>query len=97
MKIYDTIRLLRKHKEYSQEYIAEELGIDTVSYGRVESGKTKLTIERLDKIAHILGFSPLKIYEISNELPENQNNNEMIDLLKKNIQLSEQILKEVRV
>lgn len=97
MKIHDTIRLLRKHKEYSQEYMAEKLNIDTVTYGRVENGKTKLTIERLEEIAEILGFSPRKVYQLSEELPEdNENTNDVKKLLKKNIQLSEQILKEIK-
>jgi len=32
-----------------------ELAIDPVNYGRIERGKTKLTIDRLERIAQILG------------------------------------------
>ena len=96
MKIHETIRLLRAHRGYSQEYVAEQLNIDAVNFGRIERGITKLTVERLEQIASILGFSLIKMLELSSELPENKNNTEFLDLLKRNIELSEQILKELK-
>lgn len=98
MKINDTIRLLRLHKGYSQEYIAEQIGIDAVTYGRIERGITKLTIERLDEISKILEYSIIKIFELSGNIPDrnNENSEYLSKMLKYNIQLSEQILNELR-
>lgn len=58
MKIHDKIRTIRQSENYTQEYIAEKLGIDTVNYGRMERGKAKLTVDRLLEICTILNIEP---------------------------------------
>ncbi len=57
------IRKLRELRGYDQKYMAEGLGIDSTSYGHVESGKTKLSVERLKKIAEMLNTTPQTIEE----------------------------------
>lgn len=94
MKIYNTIRLLRQHKGFSQEYLAEKIGVDVATYGRVESGKIKLTVERLADIAKALDYSSGWIVNFSEFLPDNENRN-LIDLINKNIALSELILNKI--
>lgn len=49
------IRLLRQKKGYSQENMADMLGLSTTAYGDIERGKTDLTISRLQQIATALG------------------------------------------
>ncbi len=95
MKIYETIHFLRQYRGFSQEYMAEKLNIDTVTYGRVENGKIKLTIERLDDIADVLGFSSQRIYEISNNKLNHKTKDEILNLLIHNIHLSEKILEQI--
>lgn len=48
------LRLFREFRNYSQEYIAEKLGITQTSYSRIENNRTKLTAERLGQLAAIL-------------------------------------------
>ncbi len=48
------IILERTKKGYSQEYMAEKLGIVQKTYCKLEKGRTKLSIERLEEIALIL-------------------------------------------
>jgi transcriptional regulator with XRE-family HTH domain len=51
---------LRKYRElrnYSQEYLADQLGISQNAYSKVESSQTKLTVSRLKMIASILEVS----------------------------------------
>src|ERR1700760_2800942 len=55
------LRLLREDRNYSQEYIAEKLGITQNAYSRIENNQTRLTAERLEKLAVILDISPLEI------------------------------------
>ncbi|MEA1874558.1 MAG: helix-turn-helix transcriptional regulator, partial [Bacteroidota bacterium] len=43
---------------YSQEYLAMELGIDTATYGRIERGQTKLTVNRLLEISNVFDVEP---------------------------------------
>lgn len=53
-EILKEIKRLRTEKGFSQEYVASQLDIERVSYALIESGKRKLSIDRLYKIAAIL-------------------------------------------
>ncbi|MGA0558920.1 helix-turn-helix domain-containing protein [Larkinella sp. VNQ87] len=55
------IRLLRQQKGYSQENMADMLGLSTTAYGDIERGKTDLTISRLNQIATALGTTAAQI------------------------------------
>lgn len=55
------LRLLREFRNYSQEYIAEKLGITQNAYSRIENNQTKITAERLGKLAAILNISPMEL------------------------------------
>ncbi|MFA6770365.1 MAG: helix-turn-helix transcriptional regulator [Bacteroidales bacterium] len=55
-QIRERIRRARRVKGYTQEYMAESLGISTNSYREIESGKTTLINPRLCKIAELLGL-----------------------------------------
>ena len=48
------IRTIRESKGYTQEYMAEMMGICQSTYAHLESGKTKLHVDRLVQIAALL-------------------------------------------
>jgi transcriptional regulator with XRE-family HTH domain len=48
------LRFFREFRNYSQEYIAEKLGITQTSYSRIETNRTKISAERLGQLAAIL-------------------------------------------
>ncbi|MEX1132326.1 MAG: helix-turn-helix domain-containing protein [Flavobacteriales bacterium] len=52
--ITQKIRRLRELRNYSQEYMAAQLGISQNAYSRMENGETKLDVERLRKVAELL-------------------------------------------
>lgn len=52
--VIEKIRLLRLQKGYSQENMADLLGLSTTAYGDLERGKTELTLSRLQHIAAAL-------------------------------------------
>ena len=54
MNIGDNIKKIRELKNYSQEYLAQELGISQPAYARIESGTSIPKIDRLQHIAEIL-------------------------------------------
>jgi transcriptional regulator with XRE-family HTH domain len=56
--IYRAIKKLREEKNYTQQYVAGELGIDCATYSRMENGKIDLTISRLIRIAKIFHVDP---------------------------------------
>lgn len=57
-KILQNIRKTRELKNYTQEYLAIQLGIDTKSYSNIENGVSKLSIDRLLKISDVLETPP---------------------------------------
>lgn len=65
--IHKKLLELRKSKRISQQEVAEYLGIDTTSYGRIERGNRKLNTERLTKLAKFYGIS---VYELVREEDE---------------------------
>ena len=51
MSIHQKLIALRKQNGYTQQQIADYLGIDTTSYGRLERGERKISTERLELLA----------------------------------------------
>jgi DNA-binding Xre family transcriptional regulator len=54
MDVIDNIKTIRKNKGFSHGWMADKLEISQTAYSKVEDKKTKLTIDRLEKIAEIL-------------------------------------------
>jgi len=67
------LRLLREAKNWNQEQVAEKLGITQNAYSKIESGQTRLTVERLNELAAIFEVEPE--YLMNNDLPVINNNN----------------------
>ncbi|GAB4253009.1 MAG: hypothetical protein Kow0079_08220 [Vicingaceae bacterium] len=77
LKTNENIRKIRELKNISQEFVANELGITTRAYSKIETGETQLTINRLDKICKILNVSPQELLGFDSALIFNNNfNNE---------------------
>lgn len=74
------IRKLRELRNFTQGYMAEQLGISQSNYARIESNDISLSEERLLKIAEvletdknsILGFDDKYVFNIHN--PQHSNN-----------------------
>jgi XRE family transcriptional regulator, regulator of sulfur utilization len=56
------IRKLRESKDYSQQNMADELGISTSAYSKIETGKTDPSIGRLYAIAKILDVDVISFF-----------------------------------
>lgn len=57
----EKIKAIRNLRGFSQQYMADELGIEQNTYSKIETGLTKLTADTLKKIAGILGVSTADI------------------------------------
>jgi len=68
------ITSVRLKKGFSFENMATELSITPAAYRKIETGETKLTVERLFKIAEIFDISLLELLEIEKELFHQVNN-----------------------
>ena len=53
MSVNDKVRALRELNNWSQEEVAERMQISESSYSRLERGKSKLDLEKLEKLAAI--------------------------------------------
>ncbi|MDO5616849.1 MAG: helix-turn-helix transcriptional regulator [Cruoricaptor ignavus] len=53
-KIIEKITQYRNRKGYTYENMADELDLTTAAYRKIETGETKLTVERLFRISNIL-------------------------------------------
>ena len=73
--IIDKIKTIRDKKGYSHEYMGHHLDISQVAYSKIEKNETKLSVERLYKIAEILETSVASILDISPNNIYTQNNN----------------------
>lgn len=54
MLIGDKIKSIRELKNYTQEYMAYQLGMTQAGYSKIEKGKTRLNLEKLQKLSVIL-------------------------------------------
>lgn len=54
------LKQLRELKNYTQEYMAQQLGLSIRAYSKIETGETQLTINRLNEISSILGIDPIE-------------------------------------
>lgn len=56
-KIFETIKKLRLDNNFSQEYMADSLGLSRPTYREIEKGERELTISEAQKLASIFGMS----------------------------------------
>ena len=63
--VASNIRNARLHRNYSQDYLAYKLNISQNAYSKVESGYTKVTLERLIIIAEVLEVALNKLIGIA--------------------------------
>jgi transcriptional regulator with XRE-family HTH domain len=79
------IKQIRELKNFTQEYVAQQLGLSTRAYSKIETGETQLTINRLNEISailevqpmEVLGFEDKKIFNINHSTGNNGYNNIM--------------------
>lgn len=52
-KIAHNIRKMREIRGYDQDHVADQLGVKQNTYSKIENGETKLSVERLEKLAKV--------------------------------------------
>ncbi len=60
--LIENIKRLRRQKGWSQTNMAEDLGIDYSTYGKIERGKININIARLEQISKILQVPIQELY-----------------------------------
>jgi transcriptional regulator with XRE-family HTH domain len=61
MPLPQKLKLIRSFKHWTQEEVAEKLGISTHAYAKIERGETDVNLSRLQQIAEVMdiGLSQL--------------------------------------
>lgn len=77
MKVGNNIRKLRELRNYTQQYMADELEISLSGYGKIERNETDVSLGRLSQIAAILGVDVQGILRFDDKHIFNLNNNEV--------------------
>jgi transcriptional regulator with XRE-family HTH domain len=62
------IKRVRELKNISQKFVADQLNISLRAYYKIETGKTQLTINRLNAISKILGVPAMEILQFNPEV-----------------------------
>ncbi|HUH26496.1 MAG TPA: helix-turn-helix transcriptional regulator [Flavobacterium sp.] len=75
-KIGFNIRKVRESKGFSQDYMANVLDISQASYARLENEDTKVTVDRLYRIAEVLETNIIDFFDTDRVTIQNQNNYE---------------------
>lgn len=65
----DRIKILRTGKGFTQEQLAEKIGISRQKYARIECGNNNVTLEELLQIADILEVTVGDITKVLEEKP----------------------------
>jgi transcriptional regulator with XRE-family HTH domain len=73
--IKNKIKSIRELKNYTQEYMADQLGVTQAGYSKIEKGKTSLSYVKLVEIARILDVSVENIISFDSQRYFNNFNN----------------------
>lgn len=69
-RLGNRIKSLRVAKNYTQEQIADQIGVSRQKYARIESGTNSITFEILSKVAEVLDITVGDITRVLDETPE---------------------------
>lgn len=73
--IEEKIRNVRELKNFTQEYMAERLGITQAGYSKIENGGTKLSYSKLSEISKILDVEVEELLSFDSQKYFNSFNN----------------------
>ena len=83
MQVGQKIKKLRELKNFTQEYMAQQLDMTQSSYSKIENGETDVTYSKLEKIAQALQLRPEDIITFNEHMVFNvmHNNNSQNGLI----------------
>ena len=76
----ENIRKVRELRNFTQEYMADQMGLSISGYGKIERSDSDISLSRITQIAAILNVSRAKLLEFNSEeiLKEVQNEDKLI-------------------
>lgn len=77
MKIGQKIKMLREVKNFTQEYMADKIGLAQSNYSKIERDETDITFSKLQKISEVLGVNVDDIINLNEPCIFNNNYGEL--------------------
>ena len=68
MKVHEKIRKIRELKNFSQENMAEQLQMSVNGYAKIERGEVGLQMDKLERIAGVLGMNVVNLLTVDKSL-----------------------------
>lgn len=68
-KLGGRIKALRSAKSFTQEQVADQIGVSRQKYARIESGANSITLDILSKVATVLDVTVGDITRVLDETP----------------------------
>lgn len=87
------IKQIRELKNFTQEYMAQQLGLSIRAYSKIETGETQLTINRLNEISAILQVQPMEVLGFDDKKVFNFYNSSDINNVK-NMNVPEKLIQQ---
>ena len=72
MPIHQNLKRIREQKKLSQQYLADRLHISQTAYSLIETGKTKIDVDRIHQLAGILDV-PFTYLMMDNDIATGSN------------------------
>jgi transcriptional regulator with XRE-family HTH domain len=63
----ENIRKIRELRNYTQEYMADQLGLSVSGYGKIERSDSDINLSRITQIAEILNVSRTSLLEFNSD------------------------------
>ena len=82
------IKRIRESKNYTQEYLAELVGIEQATLSNIERGKSYPTVDTLQKIADSLCVEPYILYKFEDNKSKDKIISEMLDAMREDERLA---------
>ncbi len=67
MKVHENIRFMRLYKDWTQETMANKLGISTLSYAKIERGETDINLSRLQQISEVMEIDLAQLFGLNDK------------------------------
>ena len=63
MESSEKIKIMREMNQWTQEEVAEELGMSTTGYAKIERGQTNVSVEKLKQIAQVFNLNVAQLLD----------------------------------
>jgi len=77
------LKRIRKDFGYSQEKLAELIGLQRKSISHIETGHSSISCDTIQKLCKVLNISPIELFISENPQTQNEKLNQTIDIISK--------------